>query len=472
MAKEVDQHTKNMIVKLDGWNNVLTGLGRKGKDKRTGLQADWERMDWDQVEHIFACDDIAEKIVNAPVDEAFRKQPIFTKNGIKDPDFNKELWDYLNKINFMDFYIAAAKWGRLYGAGFLMFGIQDGVDPSEEVNFETIRDVPWFNKLHRWDMNSIDIIHDVSSKDFREPERYVFTRGALSESELAGPMVHRSRVVRFEGARLPERLYRSNNYFNDSVLNRVQNAIGNYNSSHDSLAVLMQDFSAGVFKMKNLAQLIGAGQDDAVMKRLSLIDLKRSLVKSVVVDADEDFERKSTPLAGIKDALQKIDDRLVAASKMPHTLLLGEGAGGGLNNGEGGSEQEQWDDYIKGMQKSDFKPSFMACLKIILSAKNNPVTKGIIPPGFDMLFPPLSEPSQKEKAEIYKITAEGDQIYMTNQVLDPNEVAISRFADDEFNQETKIDLKIREDLLKEGPDFGDMDDDLDDDEDPEGLNDL
>lgn len=468
MTKELDQHTKNMIVKLDGWNNVFTGLGRVGKDKRTGLVADWDRMDWDQVENIYACDDIAEKVVDAPIDEAFRKDVIFKKTDM-DGDFNKELWDYLNSIKFFEQFCQAAKWARLYGAGFLIFGIADGQDPSEEVDFERIRSVEWMNKLHRWDMNSTDIVHDVSSEFFREPERYVFTRGSLSESELAGPHIHRNRVVRLEGARLPERLYRANNYFNDSVLNRVQNAIRNYNSSHDSLAVLMQDFSAGIFKMKNLAQLIGAGQDDAVMKRLSLIDLKRSLVKSVVVDADEDFERKSTPLNGIKDALQKIDDRLVAASKMPHTLLLGEGSTGTLS-GSGESEQEQWDDYIRGLQKSELKPALMECMKILLSAKDNPVTKGEIPEGFDITFPPLQEPSPKEKAEVYKTTAEADAIYINAQVLDPNEVAISRFSDDEFNQDTQIDTDIREEKLNEGPEVGEMDDDLDPEPTPPNAN--
>lgn len=469
MTKEIDQHTKNMIVKLDGWSNVLTGLGRQGRDKRTGMSANWERMDWEQVENIYACDDTAEKIVDVPVDEAFRKQPIFKKMEM-DAEFNKKLWDYLNTINFLPMFKQAAKWGRTYGGGFLMFGIVDGNDPDTEVDFERIRSVEWFNKLHRWDMNSTDIIQDVSSSFFREPERYIFTRGALSESELAGPTIHRSRVVRFEGARLPERLYRANNYFNDSVLNRVQNAIMNFNSSHDSLAVLLQDFSGGVFKMKNLAQLIGAGQDDAVMKRMQLIDLKRSMVKSIVIDADEEFERKATPLSGIKDALQKIDDRLVAASKMPHNLLLGDSTGGGLNDGNGGSEQEQWDDYIRNLQQTEYKPAFMECMKIILSAKDNPVTKGIIPEGFDITFPPLKEPSPKEKAEVYKTTAEGDAVYIQNQVLDPNEVAISRFSDDEFNQDTQIDVEIREEKLKEGPEFGEMDDDIEDD-DPENLRD-
>ncbi len=232
----------------------------------------------------------------------------------------------------------------------------------------------------------------------------------------------------------------------------------------------MQDFSGGVFKMKNLAQLIGAGQDDAVMKRLQLIDMKRSMVKSIVVDADEDFERKATPLSGIKDALQKIDDRLVAASKMPHNLLLGDSTSAGLNSGVGGSEQEQWDDYIRNLQQTEYKPAFMECMNIHLSAKDNPVTKGIIPEGFDITFPPLQEPSPKEKAEVYKTTAEADAIYINAQVLDPNEVAISRFADDEFNQDTQIDIEIREEKHEEGPEI-DMEDDLDD-EDPENLRDL
>ena len=458
MTKEVDQHTKNMIVKLDGWSNILTGLGRQGKDKRTGMSATWERMDWDQTEHIYACDDMAEKIVDIPVDEAFRKDVVFTKLDI-DAEFNKKLWDYLNEIKFWPMFIQATKWARLYGGGFMMFGIEDGHDPDVEVNFNNIKGVPWMNVLHRWDMNSVDIIHDVSNKFFREPERYVFTRGALSESDLVGPRIHRSRVVRIEGARLPERLYRSNNYFNDSVLNRVQNSIKNFNSSHDSLAVLMQDFSGGVFKMKNLAQLIGAGQDDAVMKRLQLIDMKRSMVKSIVVDADEDFERKATPLSGIKDAIQKIDDRLVASSKMPHTLLLGEGSTGSLS-GSGESEQEQWDDYVRGLQKTEYKPALMECMKILLSAKDNPVTGGKIPKGFDITFPPLQEPSPKEKAEVYKLTAEGDAQYIASQVLDPNEVAISRFSDDEFNQNTQIDVELREDKLEEGPEV-DLEEGLD-----------
>ena len=39
-----------------------------------------------------------------------------------------------------------------------------------------------------------------------------------------------------------------------------------------------------------------------------------------------------------------------------------------------------------------------------------------------------------------------------------------------IKKNTKIDLKIREELLKEGPELGELDDDVEDD--PEGLNDL
>ena len=49
----------------------------------------------------------------------------------------------------------------------------------------------------------------------------------------------------------------------------------------------------------------------------------------------------------------------------------------------------------------------------------------------------------KEVATIHKTQAEADQIYMQNGVLDPNEVAKSRFSGDEYTLETAIDTDTR-----------------------------
>lgn len=431
-------------INYDGWSNILTGLGRKGKDKRVGLEATWERLSRYEVESIYAVDDAAEKVVDDVVGEAFRKDIIFTHENANG-DFNKEMHDYLTTINFFPKFMKAAKQGRLYGGAVMLFGIDDGQDPDEEVNFDQIRSVKWFDVVNRWDLSVMGVQSDVSRKGFRDPLLYSFSDGALSESSLAGMLVNASRTVRLDGATLPKELYEANNYFHDSVLTKFLNPLKNWNSSYDSVATLLQDFAAGVFKMKGLSKLIGAGMDEAVMKRLSLIDMKRSLVKSVVVDSEEDFERKATPLSGIKDVLERMDNRLVSASRMPHTRLLGQGSTGNLS-GAGDSEEKNWHDYVKTKQTGEYYPKLMEALVILLRAKDNPITKGQIPKGFDFSFPPVKEMNELQKAQIYKTQAEGDQIYMMNQVLDPDEVAISRFGD---NDEMKIRLEIREQNLEE-----------------------
>lgn len=429
----------------DGWSNILTGLGRRGKDKRVSLQATWERLSRYDVEAIYAVDDAAEKVVDDVVDEAFRKEVKFTHDN-DDGSFNKEMHDYLKEIHFFDKFTKAAKQGRLYGGAIMLFGINDGQDPDEEVNYDAIRSVDWFEVIHRWDLTVLGTQSDVSKEGFKDPLLYSFVDASISESDLAGILFHSSRAVRLDGAKLPNQLYENNNYFHDSVLTKFLNPLQNWNSAYDSVATLLQDFAAGVFKMKGLAKLVGAGMDEAVMKRLSLIDMKRSLVKSVVVDAEEDFERKATPLTGIKDVLERMDNRLTSASRMPHTRLLGQGATGNLS-GSGESEEKNWHDYVKTKQMGEYKPKMLQALKILLSAKNNPITKGKWPKGFDVDFPPVKEMNEKDQADIYLKRAQGDQIYIMNQVLDPDEVAVSRFSDD---SEIKIEVENRSERLTEG----------------------
>lgn len=437
-------------VNYDGWSNVLTGLGRKDRDKRVALEATWERLSRYDVEAIYAVDDMAEKVVDDVVDEAFRKDVVFSHEG-QDADFNKKMWEWLNEIEFFPKFTRAAKEGRLYGGAILLFGINDGQDPDVELAPDKIRSVDWFDVVHRWDLNVMGVHGDVSKKGYRDPMLYSFVGGSMSESDHVGPLIHSSRTVRLDGAYLPNELYKQNNYFHDSVLTRFLNPLKNWNSSYDSVATLLQDFAAGVFKMKGLAKLIGANMDEAVMKRLSLIDMKRSLVKSVVVDADEDFERKATPLTGIKDVLERMDNRLVAASKMPHTRLLGEGSSGNLS-GAGESEAGNWNDYVKTKQSNEYYPKMRQALNILMRAKNCPVTQGKIPKGFEITFPPIKEMDEKQKSEIYKNYATGDEVYIRNQVLDPDEVALGRFKDEEFSSSLKIDADIREERLKDPAD--------------------
>lgn len=424
-------------IKKDGWLNVITGLNLEGRDKKMSTKANYIRLSQIDIEQVYAVDKLAKKIINNPVTESFRKPPIFKMNNA-DEDFSKSIYDFVEPYDFFTKYIQAAKWARLYGTGFLLFGIRDGRLPHEPVDFNNIRSVDWVQPLHRWEVSYNQIQRDVSQPFYREPLIYTISEAGSSTDNSVGLMVHRSRLVRLDGEILPDELYKLNGYHHDSVLNSLLDALRNYTSSHDSAASLIDDFAQAVFKIKNLGQLIAAGKDDQVIARMKLLDATRSVVRGVVLDSEEEFSREVTSLAGLSEVINKMADRLVGESEQPHTILLGEGSTGNLS-GAGESEMRQWYDYIKNLQNTYHKKALMECFKILLSAR----TYGGLPAGFDIMFPALEEMNEKEQSEINLRQAQADQIYIQNQVATPEEIAISRFGSGGFSLTTEINVEDR-----------------------------
>ena len=443
------------VIKKDGWLNVLTGLGIQGRDKSASTVVRWEPMDQRAIEDLADASVIAQKIIGYPIRDAFKKQPTFSSD-LEDPDFNENLWDWLREKERHNHFLKATLWGNTYGAAYIVMGIIDGKDPSEPVDVNNISSIAWTQVLHKYELTPLQIDWDISSPTYRQPLTYQYALAGMSTSEASGPIIHRSRVIVFNGRMLSDNNYQRNNYTHDSMLNSVKEDIRSYESAYGSTATLLNDHSSGIFKMQNLANLIGAGQDQAVMTRLSLVDTTRSNVKSVVIDADESFERSSASLAGLDQALSKMDDKLVATAEIPHTIMLGEGSSGSLS-GEGQNEIKQYADRIVGEQKEKHKPKYLEYLKMLLAAKDNELTSGVVPERLNMKFPPYMEMDPKEKALIYKSTAEADAIYIDRQVMSPDEPG-KRFREEGFEQDLEIDQDLR---TQDFTDFTDPDNQVD-----------
>ena len=415
----------------DGWNNVLTGLGRLGKDKRMSNQAHYKRISQREVEELYSCDDMARKVVDTLPGDMIREG-----FEIKAKDESADLTDGV--IGYLDERAGKEKieeglvWGRLYGGAVTIMGIDDGNEPDQPVNENNIRGIDYFNNVNRWELHPIKIQNDPASPNFGEPEVYriqPITGGAFTAE------IHRDRILRWPGAKLPRRLFIENNYWDDSVLNTLENPLRNFQSSHDSVASVMQDFAQAVFKLKGLSEMIAQGQDGLVQKRLAMVDSMRSVTKAIIIEDDEEFERKVTSLQGVPDTLKTIDQRLVQASGMPHTILLGESPSG--LGATGNSEIRDWYDYVSRQQEKILKPQIERLMKYIFLAEDGP-TSGQEPPEWKIEFNPLWQMDEKQQAEIRKMVAETDEKYIVNQVLSPDEVRESRFGGTDFNTETEL----------------------------------
>lgn len=420
-------------LKLDGWNNVLTSIGIKGKDKRMSATVQWERGDRDSFDHFYSADDVAGNIVDIVPDDAFTKG--YKLKGIDDPKTLEAIMDVGRKLKIDERFLEAWKLARVHGGAGI---IKVTEDAKMELPMPSGKKLLALNVVDRWDLqiNSTDIDGDITSPTFRDALRFNLQVSEGTKSIFIP--IHGTRVVKFDGAFLPRRLMRQNQYWGDSILTKLYNPIRNYQISNDAAALTVQDFDIPVLKLKNLAQLMTANCDDQVIKRLEMVNLSKSIAKMIVLDADmEEFDHKSRNVTGLADILNKVEARLVSASKMPRTKLLGESAGGLGSTGE--SQQTDWNSFIESQQQNFLKPRLLEVYRHIIRTEFPKVNAESI----DIEFNPLWQMSETEMATMRKTVAETDALYITNQVVDPTEVAISRFGGDKYSTDTVIDESLR-----------------------------
>ena len=427
------------MIRFDGWSNILTGLGRSGRDKRTGSKVEHHVLTEMEVEELYAADDMAERIVDTLPDEMVREWFTLTDPSL-DPKVIDAVQSKLDALCAKSVFQEALSVARMYGGSGIVLGVADGKDVSEPLDPRAVRDIEYLTVLNRYELLAeLPINSDVGSKNFNKPDYYRIAprTGSVATGEIThNSLVHHSRILRFDGAYLPRRLYAQNSYWHDSVLSKLYNPLRNYHGTHDSLAALLQDFSQAVFKIKDLGDIVGSDDGLAlIQKRLAAVDLGRSVLNAVLIGDEEEFARKATPMTGLKDAVQLVNMRLVSATGMPHTLLLGESPSG--LGATGDSEKTDWYDFVARQQEVSLRPNLEELLKIVFLSRQGP-TRGREPEGWDVEFNSLWQPEQKDELENRKRQAEVDKIYIETQVLSPEEVAVSRFSTGKFEFETTM----------------------------------
>lgn len=420
---------KTFVARLDGWLNLITGLGARGKDKRTAAEAFWHRHDELFFEHLYAADGMAARIVDLLPEEAMRKD--WTYSGVE-----KEKSDqYIARLNDLDVKNKlrdAWKQARQYGGSAIVYfskgtvGMEEPMRENEEVTA--------LHVLNRFELQADTTSIDMNplSPTFRLPTIFRLNVIQTGSADLNNLQIHISRLEIFYGAKLPRRLFIENGYWHDSVLTRPYNVIRNYQTSHDSSAAILQDFNVGVFKMRNLAELVSAGKEDQIRDRVELANYSKSVIRSLIIDESESYEDKSRTVTGMPELLKAAGTNLVAQTDIPHTKLLGESPDG--SNSTGNATMTSWYDYVDSQRKEYLTPKI-----ICLTKKLNPDA----PKNLSVNFNSLWQLDDKEEADVRLKIAQADAVYLDRGVLDPAEVAVSRFGGDKYSMETELDMEAR-----------------------------
>lgn len=363
----------------------------------------------DYLKDLYLCDDIAARICDLLPNEMLRQGFIIK---IQETEFSYPgLGEILRE--------ALVK-SRVFGAAFIYVGANDGRKQEEPLEPSKNKGVKFLNVV------AVNELSKSTFYDDPEDPKYGHTQTYLVNT--SGKQVHESRLIPFFGITpLNQR------DFPPSILQRIYPVLQQFHIAWQSTAHLMTDASQGVFKLKGLHSAVASNRSEELLKRMELVDMSRSISRSILLDAeDEDFRRDSYSFSGIPEILEKMMLRLAAAARIPVSLLMGQAPAG--MNATGESDVRFFYDQVRAAQES-LKPKLARIIKIITANEDAQVK---------IDFPALWQMDEHQKAELRRIDAETDRIYLQEGVLLPEEVAVKRFSNGDF----VVDVQDRADLAR------------------------
>lgn len=424
-------------VTLDSWQNLVTGLGDPTRDKGLSSSVVNCRLDYNTLTEVYRGDGMAQIIVDVPAGEMTRAGCDFTIED--DEDAAEEVQAILDKkLKILSMQRRGTKWKRLYGGAGILIGVNDGLKLELPVNETRIKSVDYLNVFDASEIRPIDWQANPAKADFGEPTMYqIFPRIFGIGTSVLFEKVHASRVVRMNGIEANRMQAALHFGWGDGVIDRCYAVLRDYANAHGGAAALINDFAQGIYKLKGLASAMGSGREELIRKRIALIDFCRSVLRGVVLDADgEDFERKSTTLAGLPDLLQQISTRLAAEARIPESKMFGTQPGG-LSGGKQDGALELWHKEIHADQENELTPGYMKIARYVMLAKDSP-TGGKEPDEFGVEWRALSELSETEEATMHLAQAQADELMLINGVLGPETIRTSRFKGD-YSLKTTIE---------------------------------
>ena len=424
----------------DKLSNVAANLGTN-RDKQSYTTWTQDRIGKEVLEALYSSDWAAGKIVDIPVQDMLRNWRCFPT---LESEESKRLSDAEKKLGVKPKLSEAMKTGRLYGGSIVIMGVEGTGELDEPLDIERVKQdsLKFLHIVDRHDCSTHSInTWDASQENYRQPEYY---------SVNGGQRVHWTRTLRFDGVKLPFRMAKRNNYWGESILNRVHEALQNSQSVAQAIASLLHKADVDVVKIPNFMHLASTPDGEKqIIERFALASLLMSNQNMLILDSQEDYQTKSSNLAGLKDFIGQFLEVLSAACDIPQTRLLGQSTGGLSDTGEG--DLENYYDKIEGERVDDLEPQLCRLDEVMVRS-----ALGSMPDDYEYEFNPLWQMSAKEEAEIGKLRAETAQIYKDMGAIDEmivakqlNENNTYIGVDDDYIDDLEAAMELNEKLAEE-----------------------
>jgi phage-related protein (TIGR01555 family) len=390
-----------------------------------------EVIDW------YATNQFVQNLVDIPSEDLIRSW--FTLK-LKDEKLRDGIMDKLRDLNAKEAFTDMRRYERLHGDGFVSIGAVQSSDfkISEPLKLDQLKKIEYLHAFSSYKVGSVLINEDMFSPTYGQAEFYQINRRSMVGEQIAGAQddrVHRTRLFHDQTRRLEI------DYLGQSILEPMYDVLTVFDTALWSVGQILYDFTFKCYKTEGINQMSKEEKQEFAM----LADFMFRTEALAIIGADEELDKVTTQVNGIKDLLDFVWESLSGAAKMPKSVIKGQESGTIT-----GAQYDVLNYYsrIAAAQETELRPHLERLIRLIMLASDE-VGGRINPDNVDweLQFNPLWNVDQETDAKIRKMNAEIDEIYIATGVLDPDQVRETRFGiEGTMSEELKTDSLTEEEL--------------------------
>lgn len=400
---------RNKSKKAKVGNTLLHGAGASSWQDRGSLQQgviisknpyynnDYYRR-WQDWVRWYYTDWAARKVVDIPVNDAFRVEPEL--KGLPD-DVRKTLIKYERLFGGRDKLKQAATQERLLGGSAIFIGLKDEDEDNttKPIDLSCIEkgDLAFLNVISTEKISQVEYDQDPFSPMYSTPKYYT----------INGRNVEVSRLLVFDGNPLFNIVsmnilqnFRFNPAgFGESVLTPLFDSLVRFAGTQEGAYHLVNMASVLLVKCNKLLELQASGAGDRALDALNKMAEQISIYRAGVLQGkDVDVAQHSATFGSVPELLQTFAQILAAGSDIPATRFLGQ-APGGLN-ATGESDLENYYNNIASWQNTRLKPLEMRLYNILGASCFGYEEWRQYEKDFDIEYKPLWNLKETEQAQV------------------------------------------------------------------------
>ena len=428
-------------MRQDGYLNAMFGQGFRWTDPFSHYKQGVDFVSDQQCSRLYTYNGIAKSIIDIPADEAMRNGFEVEIEGMDDDAINKQVQSLCEDLDVQYKFSEALAWADLYGGSVIVVMADDGRMIDEPLNYDGLRRIEKLKVFDKTNIVGSRQYQDASAPQYMDVESYYIN--TFGENPM---WVHESRVLRFDGGRLP--LYQRNLRLGwgakryESIKDEIDMWCNGNEYALQALTRLSQD----VVKLDGLTNILATeGGDVAVQKRMQMIDMVRSMMNSIAIDGADEYDRKGLSLSGIKELLEQFEIALCGITGIPATKLFGRSPAG--LNSTGHSDSENYYNMIEGIQKNKVRPNLVRLVEMLGACRDYKLN---LPDTWHIEFEPLWNLSKSEKADIEKTKADAQRTkadaintLINAQVLDVTEARNTIAEENDYILDRSLDAILQ-----------------------------